>query len=179
MNSWLMVIDMQPGFADPASPWATPGVDSCQRNIRALLPQFENRVLFTRFVPPAAPRGAWVPYYDQWSFARDAQNAWMWELVPEWQGQPAVTGHRFAKWQEARAHIPQDATVVMCGVATDCCVLGTAIEAADEGRFIRLVTDACAAGTEALHGAALDVMRDRAPMIALTDTATEFTRHTV
>ncbi len=177
MNSWLLVIDMQPGFIDPRSPWAAPQVDSCQHNIRQLLPAFENRVLFTRFVPPSQPSGAWVPYYQQWSFAQERENAWMWDLLAEWQGQPEVTGHRFAKWQEARAHIPQDAPLVICGVATDCCVLGTAIEAADDGRFIRLITDACTAGTEALHQSALDVMRDRAPMITLTDTATELANH--
>lgn len=173
MTDWLLVIDMQPGFGDPASPWAAPEFAQCQSRIAELLPRFGERVTFTRFVPPHTPAGAWVSYYRDWPFACDPDNAWLWDLVPVWRDRPSITGHRFAKWQEVRDHVPAEATLVICGVATDCCVLGTAIEAADDGRFVRLVTDACTAGTDDLHRAALDVMQDRAPMITLSTVAAE------
>ena len=37
------------------------------------------------------------------------------------------------------------APIAVCGVATECCVLSTVLGAIDAGRFVRLVTDACAA----------------------------------
>lgn len=173
MQDWLVVIDMQPGFGDPSSPWAAPGFNHCATQINRMLPLFADRVIFTRFVPPPNPTGAWVQYYQDWSFAHAPENAPLWDLPKAWAHHPNVIGHRFAKWTELRPHLPEAARLVMCGVATDCCVLGTAIEAADDGRFIRVVTDACAAGSDALHTAAVDVMRDRAPMITLSDVETE------
>ena len=176
MNDFLMVIDMQPGFGHRDSPWCTPGYDACAERILALAQGFGMRALFTRFVPPAEPSGAWRPYYEQWSFALDPDRSWLWDLDPRFAGRPSVAGHRFAKWREARALVPRDATLVICGVATDCCVLGTAVEAVDDGRHVRLVTDACAAGTPALHEAAIAVMADRAPMLTLTDWSSELKR---
>jgi nicotinamidase-related amidase len=171
-----VVIDMQPGFGHPDSPWCTPGYDACAERIAALAEGFGDRTLFTRFVPPAAPSGAWGSYYDRWSFARDPALAWMWDLDMRFRGHPSVASHRFAKWQEARGLVPEDVTLVICGVATDCCVLGTAVEAVDDGRHVRLVTDACAAGTPLLHEAAIAIMGDRAPMLTLTDSARELAR---
>ena len=172
MTDHLIVIDMQPGFGHPESPWCTPGYARVADNIAQLLPVFQDRVLFTRFLPPLTPTGAWVPYYEAWPFALDPEQRWLWELDARFTG-GTVQSHRFAKWREAAPLVPEDATLVIAGVATDCCVLGTAIEAVDDGRRVRLVADACSAGSEALHEAALTVMRDRAPMLTITDTATE------
>ena len=176
MSDFLIVVDMQPGFGHRDSPWCTPGYDACAERIAALAEGFAGRALFTRFLPPAEPAGAWRSYYEGWPFALDPAQAWLWDLDPRFAGRPSVAGHRFAKWHEARALVPEGATLVMCGVATDCCVLGTAVEAVDDGRHVRLVTDACAAGTPALHEAAITVMRDRAPMLTLSDSAGELAR---
>ena len=35
---WLMVIDLQPAFSHPDSPWFTPGLDAISRRIAELLP---------------------------------------------------------------------------------------------------------------------------------------------
>ena len=176
MSDILLVVDMQPGFGHPESPWCTPGYEACAQGIADLVAGFGDRALFTRFVPPAEPSGAWAPYYDRWRFARDPERAWLWDLDPRFAGRPSVASHRFAKWREARPHVPEEASLVICGVATDCCVLGTAVEAVDDGRHVRLVTDACAAGTPALHEVAITVLRDRAPMLTLTDRARELAR---
>ncbi|MCR8723498.1 cysteine hydrolase family protein [Frigidibacter sp. ROC022] len=167
---WLVVVDMQPGFGHADSPWWTPGYDACAEAIKTMLPAFPDRVLFTRFVPPAEPQGAWRAYYDQWDFALAPEHRWLWELDPRFEG-PQVASARFAKWVEAAPHIPREAELVICGVATDCCVMGTALEAVDDGRRVHLVRDACAAGTEALHHSALTVMAGRAPMLTITDVA--------
>lgn len=176
MSNWLLVIDMQPGFGHPDSPWCTPGYDTCAGQIGKMVDAFGDRVLFTRFVPPEEPDGSWQGYYDQWSFALDPGMKWVWELDPRWQGRQAVSSHRFSKWREAEVVLPSDVALTVCGVATDCCVLGTVVEAVDAGRSIRLVTDACAAGTAVLHDAAVAVMADRAPMVSLATTAEVLSR---
>ncbi|MBU2961306.1 cysteine hydrolase [Citreicella sp. C3M06] len=171
MNDWLLVIDMQPGFGAAESPWCTPGYERCAERIGQMLPLFEDRVLFTRFVPPESPTGAWRAYYAQWEFAVAPGSDWLWQVDGRWQGYRSIASHRFAKWREAEQVLPADASLTLCGVATDCCVLGTAVEAVDAGRNLRLVEDACAAGTEALHRAAVAVMADRAPMCRVVSTA--------
>ncbi len=52
MTEWLMVIDLQPAFAHPDSPWFTPTLDGVTAQIARLVPRFGERLLFTRFVPP-------------------------------------------------------------------------------------------------------------------------------
>ncbi|WP_163847165.1 cysteine hydrolase family protein [Pseudooceanicola aestuarii] len=168
-DPWLIVVDMQPGFGAPDSPWCTPGFETCMERIAALLPRFAGRTLFTRFVPPSQPEDAWVAYYDQWSFALDPAQRHLWKLDPRLDG-PQVTSPRFAKWIEARPHVPAGAPLCICGVATDCCVLGTALEAVDDGRSVHLLQDTCAAGSAPLHEAALTVMADRAPMLRIAKT---------
>lgn len=170
MSDWLVVIDMQPAFGHPDSPWCTPGYDQCLAKIEQMVAIYDDRVLFTRFVPPSVPEGAWQAYYDLWPFAQSADMGWLWDLDPRWQKRQSVASHRFSKWRELDEALPSDATLTMCGVATDCCVLGTAVEAVDAGRHLRLVADACAAGTTALHDAAIAVMADRAPMLTVVQT---------
>jgi nicotinamidase-related amidase len=53
----------------------------------------------------------------------------------------------------------------MCGVATECCVLGTALGAADAGRQVTVVSDACAGATEKLHRQAMTVLEQLAPLV--------------
>lgn len=170
---WLLVVDMQPVFGRPDSPWFVPDYEACAENVARLVEAFDDRVLFTRFVPPPKPTGSWRSYYDEHRFALDPRNQALWDLDPRWIGQPSVAGHRFAKWHEAAPHLPKDADLVLCGVATDCCVLGTAIEANDDGRQVRLLADACAAATDALHDAALTIFADRGGLLELSDTHRE------
>ena len=172
-QDWLLVIDMQPAFGSPNSPWFVPGYEGCAAKVAQLVDAFGDRVLFTRFVPPLDPRGSWRSFYAEHQFALDPQNRPLWELDPRWMGSPSVASHRFAKWHEAAPLLPPNTELVMCGVATDCCVLGTAIEANDAGRTVRLVTDACAAVTDNLHDAAMTVLADRSGLLQLTDTNSE------
>ena len=40
-----------------------------EKQIARLAPEFGDRVVFTRFIAPEHPQGAWVPYYELWEFA--------------------------------------------------------------------------------------------------------------
>ncbi|MGH3588790.1 MAG: hypothetical protein ACRDQ0_20980, partial [Pseudonocardia sp.] len=65
----LVAVDMQVVFGRPGSPWATPGFDAAAAGLRRLLPAFAGRTVWTRYVAPAAPEGAWREYFDLWPFA--------------------------------------------------------------------------------------------------------------
>jgi len=174
-TDWLVVVDMQHVFADPASPWFTSGFASAAERIATLVPRFGRRVAFTRFVPPRAIEGSWADYYRRWDFAAAPASAELWQLVPPWRGAERVDTHRFSKWgAELRALTGPLSTVVLCGVSTDCCVLMTALAAVDDGAFVRVVADACGAKTPEVHEAALSLLRTRAPQLTITSTAEEW-----
>ena len=174
MMDWLVVVDMQPAFSHPDSPWFTPGLADATPRVAELVRLFGERVLFTRFVPPERPTGSWVQYYARWAFALDPANAWMWALDAPWIGRPSVDSHTFAKWLPAvQGRIGDGASAVLCGVSTDCCVLATALAAVDDGAAVRVVADACAAKTPALHARALDLLGGRAPQLRITTLAEE------
>jgi len=62
---------------------------------------------------------------------------------------PLYRRHRFPpeviKWDEPMAALTGLRNrIAVCGVATECWVLSTILGAVDHGRFVRLVSDACA-----------------------------------
>ncbi|MFF9565414.1 cysteine hydrolase family protein [Leifsonia sp. NPDC014704] len=167
----LVVVDMQQVFGDPASPWFTPRFSDAEAVIAGMVPAFE-RVVFTRFIAPKRPEGAWVPYYEQWPFALVPADDPIYDLVLAFRdtGHPVVTETTFGKWGPAlREALDGSQDVVLAGVSTDCCVLSTALGAADAGVRIRVAADACAGLSDADHQRALDAMALYAPLIEISD----------
>lgn len=181
---WLVVVDPQRIFADPASDWGSPMWGGALLRIADLIDHFESahdgRVIITRWVPPqphsSQRSGSWQGYMQAWPFAdRPAQDP-MFEVVPELAGAAArhrgVASHTFGKYGAALEAItgptPQ---LVVCGVSTDCCVISTALPAADAGATVQVVSDACAGSTPDNHAKALDVMELYPPQIVLRTTA--------
>lgn len=180
MHTWVVVIDAQHIFADPASPWGAPRFAEIVPNVRALCAAYGGRHVFTRFVAPTEPEDAWVDYYAQWPFARQPPEAETWKVVPELADLAArtVDATTFGKWGEdldGATRFSRD--LILTGVATDCCVLSTALAAADAGVRVRVVTDACAGGTDVDHQRALDAMALYAPLIMLTTTTEVLEEH--
>ena len=168
---WLVVIDMQRIFGEPDSPWYAPGFEAAVAGALRLRQAFGSRVALTRFLAPAKPEAAWVKYYEQWRFALDPANAALYDLVREFPVEAAVQIDRttFGKWDaETEKALDSPREIVLTGVSTDCCVLSTALAAADAGVHVRIVHDACAATSVFSHRRALDVMACYAPMIEIT-----------
>jgi nicotinamidase-related amidase len=173
-RSWLVAIDLQVVFADPASAWRTPEFARAAAATATLLPAFRDRVVRTRFVAPEQPRGAWVDYYADWPFALVPPSDPLYDLVPPFAALdgPVVSTTTFGKWgAELAAVVDPEAPLVLTGVSTDCCVLSTALAAADAGREVQVAADACAGLSEADHQRALDAMALYAPLIRITDVA--------
>ncbi|GAA0438446.1 isochorismatase family protein [Leifsonia naganoensis] len=169
----LVVIDMQEVFASPASGWSTPGFPDAELGAARLLPAFGDRVVFTRFTAPEQPQGAWVRYYEDWPFALVPPDDPLYDLVPAFRdnGHPVVTETTFGKWGSALRDAIGDADeIVLAGVSTDCCVLSTALPAADAGVRVRVAADACAGLTAQDHQRALDAMALYAPLIEIETT---------
>lgn len=166
----LVVIDMQHVFADRASPWRTPGYARAAAGVQRLLPSFAGATVWTRFVAPERPAGAWRAYYDRWPFALVPATDPIWgidaTLGPG--AAPVVSATTFGKWGDelARAVGPAE-RLVIAGVSTDCCVLSTALAAADAGRAVVVAADACAGVSEEDHERALAAMKLYAPLITV------------
>lgn len=167
----LVVIDMQEAFCDGASQWCVPRYAEAEANVLRLVEVSAGDVVWTRFVRDPDERGSWVDYYDRWHELRVGPEAKEWDLTTAvGEGDEILDLPTFSKWGpelDAMATAPR---MVVCGVATDCCVLGTVLGAADAGRAVTVVSDACAGVTDTAHRQALDLMGLLAPMVTLTDT---------
>jgi nicotinamidase-related amidase len=164
----LAVIDMQRVFGEPDSPWATPRYAQAAAGVLRILPAFGDRVVFTRFTAPAKPVGSWVPYYERWPFALQPPESRIWELTDEFAGAdaPLIDATTFGKWTpELAERVGPGGRLVLAGVSTDCCVLSTALAAADAGVHVTVVADACAGLDDAAHLRALEAMKLYAPLI--------------
>jgi len=171
VSDHLVVIDLQHVFGDPASEWFTPRFASVVPRISALVEAFEPRVTFTRFVAPAVPSRAWRPYYEQFPWALQPATAPIYQLVEPFAGRPSLDRPTFGKWGEALAARLAGDDMVLCGVSTDCCVISTALPAADAGVRVRVVADACAGANDPTHAQALAIMALYAPLIEVVDSA--------
>ena len=161
----LAVIDMQRVFAEPGSPWFTPRFAEMVEPIRRLVAAFGDQVTFTRFVAPEVPAGAWQRYYEQWPFALQPRGAPIYELVGDFTPARTLDATTFGKWGPELAGEVRDGGLVLAGVSTDCCVLSTALAAADAGVPVQVVADACAGVNDETHRQALDIMRLYAPLV--------------
>jgi nicotinamidase-related amidase len=164
-DTWLVVVDMQRVFSGE-SPWASPDYETAAAGIGRLLPRFGRRVVFTRYVAPQPPTGAWVPYFEQWPFALVPADDPLYDLTLDPGEHQVVTRTTFGKWgPELVAATEGAAEVVLAGVSTDCCVLSTALPAADAGIRVVVPADACAGASAEDHRRALDAMALYAPLI--------------
>jgi nicotinamidase-related amidase len=167
----LVAIDMQNMFADPGSDWATRDYASASAGIRRLLPAFGDRVVFTRFVAPARAEGGWGVYYRDGPVALVPDDDPLYDITSEFDtaGHEIVSSPTFGKWGDELAQAMRGSReMVLTGVSTDCCVLSTALPAADAGIHVRVVSDACAGLSKTDHQRALDAMALYAPLIQIT-----------
>ncbi|MGW1953219.1 cysteine hydrolase family protein [Streptomyces sp. NPDC001920] len=170
----LTVIDMQRVFADPGSPWAVPRFAEAAAGVRLLLPAFGDRVTFTRFVAPGSPEGAWRAYYERWHFALRPPDSELWELTDEFarDARHVLDAATFGKWSpELARRAAWEGRLVLTGVSTDCCVLSTALAAADAGVEVLVAADACAGANDDSHVRALRILDAYRPLIRVTTVA--------
>jgi len=164
---------MQRVFGEPGSPWLAPRFAEIVEPVRRLAEAFSPKVVFTRFVAPAVPYGAWRRYYEEWPFALQPPDAPIYELADPFAAMagPTVDETTFGKWGPELAARAGGGELVLAGVSTDCCVLSTALGAADAGVAVRVVADACAGVDDESHAKALDVMSLYGPLVEVVTVA--------
>jgi nicotinamidase-related amidase len=119
---WLAVVDLQRVFADPGSPWAAPRFAEIRPRVRRLAEAFDGRVVFTRFVAPEAPAGAWREYYERYPFALQPPDSAIYEIVEDTDSAQVLDATTFGKWGPDLAGIVGAGPLTVAGAATDCCV---------------------------------------------------------
>ena len=172
-DAWLVVIDPQRIFASPDSQWGSPMFADIVDPVRRLAAAAGRRTVVTRWVPAPEPQGSWEAYLEAWPFADVPEGDPLLEVVPELEGVAGtvVSLPTFGKWGYAlQAVTGPTPHLVLGGVSTDCCVISTALAAADAGATITVVTDACAGSTPENHRSAMDVMALYPPQITLATT---------
>lgn len=174
-DTWLVVVDPQNIFASPDSAWGSPFFAEAMPRIRALADAFGERVLVTRWMPTADRSTSWGEYFAAWPFADQPPTDPLFDLVPEAAGlssRPTLDLPTFGKWgAEMEQIVGHGASVVLAGVSTDCCVISTALAAADAGAHVIVAADACAGSTADNHAAAITVMGLYPPQITMSTTA--------
>lgn len=167
---WLVVIDPQRVFAAADSPWASPMFDQIVDPIRDLASQ--HRTIVTRWVPATGSEriGSWQAYFQTWPFADQPTGDPLFDVVPELADLPGerVAATTFGKWPALEAVTGPAPELILTGVATDCCVISTALAAADAGATVQVVAAACGGSSPENHAKALDVMALYAPQITVT-----------
>lgn len=170
-GEWLVIIDPQAIFADPGtSAWGSPMWAETVPRIARLATAYAGRVVVTRFVADPGLGGSWADYYDDWQFALVPDEDSLYAVVPELADltDHVVTEGTFGKWgPQLRAIIGDQPSIALAGVATDCCVIATAIPAGDAGAKVRVIADACAGSSVEKHEQALGAMGMFAPQITI------------
>lgn len=164
---------MQRVFGEPGSPWLAPRFTEVVGPVQALARAYAPRVVFTRFVAPEVPVGVWHRYYERWPFALQPSAARIFDLVDEFAGGhgPTLDVTTFSKWGTRLAALVGGGRLVLAGVSTDCCVLSTALAAADAGVPVQVVADACAGIDDESHAKALDILRLCDPLVKVVSLA--------
>lgn len=173
-DAWLVVIDPQRIFAAPDSPWGSPMFGYILDPVRRLAAAAGERTVVTRWVAPDPAHGSWAAYLEAWPFADVPPDDRLFDVVDELQDLTStiVTAPTFGKWGPALAEVTGPTPhLVLAGVSTDCCVISTALAAADAGATVTIVSDACAGSTPENHQSALDVMALFPPQITIATAA--------
>ncbi len=173
-DDWLLVIDPQRIFASPESQWGSPMFPAIVDPVRRLAETFGGRVIVTRWVAPDPALGSWAAYLKAWPFADVASDDRLFDVVDELADLEAriLSAPTFGKWgADLMAITGPTPRLVVTGVATDCCVISTALAAADAGATLTVVSDACAGSTPQNHQKALDVMALYPPQITVATSA--------
>jgi len=131
-------------------------------------------------VVPEHPDGAWADYYRDWEFVTRPEAAPTLQLVEPFASNRTAArldATTFGKWGAAlEALAGPTRTLVVCGVATDCCVIATVLGAVDAGMHVRLVADGCAGISGEAHERAVAVMAGFPPQVSVTSVEQELAR---
>ena len=168
-KQWLVIIDMQEIFAQEGSQWHCPEYRQAEAVLEPIAANFPGRVIWTKFVRDDKEEGSWRGYYERWDQCREAPESHAWDLtLPTRPDDLILTRPTFSKWDAELLNMTScEDDIVVGGVATDCCVLGTVLGAVDAGRHVTVIRDGCAGASRKVHEEALSLMDMLSPMVSI------------
>ena len=162
----LVAIDVQHYFRDETSQWSVPRYADIVPVIDTLRKSLPDPAIFTKFVAGPRNTGPEAAIIQPWNQMRLPEDDLGWALTMDTAtGDHTFAKGTFSKWGHELADlIPPGAEMVLTGVATDCCILATALGAVDAGRYVTVVTDGCAAVSDEAQDQTLGLLELLSPM---------------
>jgi nicotinamidase-related amidase len=169
-NTVHVAIDLQRLFAEDTV-WSTPALMGIVPNVATLAKA--GRTLFPRFMTPETAEdapGTWRRYYTHWAaVTRPNLAPGMLDLVADLAtlaepgsviDKPTHSAFAAPEFVDRLAALGAD-TLIVTGVETDVCVLGTILDGIDRGFRIVAVSDAMTSSSLPGHHATLDLILPR------------------
>jgi ureidoacrylate peracid hydrolase len=179
----IIVVDVQNDFCDPDGAFARNGmaIEAGRRILAPLARLLEGarlagvRVVYLRFVEDYSVVSQ---IYDRQRYRaggslRYCRDEWGRRIVAELQptmGDPVIDKVRASGFFSTRLDITlrcgDTSTLVLTGMATESCVLATAIDATDRDYYVVLAPDCLASFSQERHDAALKILTHKHPALA-------------
>lgn len=174
----VLVIDMQNVYRK-GEPWACLHTDRAAENIRKVLDRRPAvRALFTKFVPPVHPEGAWKDYNQ--AYREINESVYLNELVPVLKKRAAdypvceKSTYSSLRVPEVRDRAREAGRIILTGVVAECCVLATAFDAIDMGCHVVYLTDGVSGFDAAREEAAVLALKGLSPVHTAIMTTQEY-----
>ena len=152
MKQLLLCIDLQNVYLK-GNEWECIHSERTIRNIEKLLESgvFQS-VVFTRFVPPVSPEGAWKEYNAIYESINSSAylNDMIEDMKPYLKTFPLYDKSVFSSLssEPVRKAVKEADRVVVTGFVAECCVLSTVFSLIDEGKRFVYIEDAISGLTE-------------------------------
>ena len=179
----LFVIDMQNAYTEGMA-WYCKNINICVRNILKLLEiatQSDARdVIFTKFIAPRDPKGAWVTYNTENAAINADEYAN--DIIDSLQSFLSKNNVYVKSQYSALSAVKlyeeisnrSDARIVVTGVVAECCVLSTVMDLIDMGIPVIYLTDAVAGIDDVTEKAVLTILEGMAPIHVRCMTTQEY-----
>jgi nicotinamidase-related amidase len=163
----LMVIDMQNIFDGRYDKWEIPNFNNVLvPRIREVIDKFSNKkhTILTKFIPKNE-NSSWNLYFNHYPEALNFTQK-DYDLV-HFDGCElnVIESHKFSKFSLNKLKYVE--LVYICGVATGCCIMSTALELIDNGIKVTIIADACFDSSIDDHKKALELLSNYYPMISI------------
>ncbi len=175
----LLVIDMQNVYAK-GGVWECPGSEAAADKIKKLISAKEKSldVIFTEFLPPAEPVGAWNDYNRENAQVNNDPyaNEMMGAFSEELERYPLYSKSAYSSLAipEVREAALKADRVLLSGVVAECCVLFTAFSLIDMGIKPVYLSDGVAGISNESEKAAIEVLSGLAPTQVIIGTVDEY-----
>lgn len=172
-SKWIhLCVDLQRIFYDETH-WRVAAIDDTKGAIDHIVSLEPSKTIFTLFTTPPNPEDAyraWQDYYRKWNSMTASKCATSSHVLIDEFEHYCPPARRFLKqtyspWVSGELHqtlvIEGVEYLIITGVETDVCVLGTVLGAVDLGYKVVLIEDGICSSSKVAHQSILKLFRNR------------------